>query len=259
MDKNIIGINCPNCGARLEAPEDMTRLFCMYCGSSVMLNDARSAGYDFEVGRLKAQKNIPLHLANEIREIKEPLLLLPEMRSFYNRRNAQYKQMTKKEAKLIKRSAAGTLFVPIIISVVILLLSIICRNIFIALLGLLLVFEVYMLECCKDEAERKDVAISLKILRYQITKVTEDIQDCCQILEEHKDINIPSKYHTEEALDFFIDKLSKQGANSLEQVFSMYDEKKERDDFIRTQQAQIQIQAKQIEELKRLQQNGRRR
>lgn len=258
MDKGIVGINCPNCGARLEAPEDMTRLFCMYCGSSVMLNDARSAGYDFEVGRLKAQKNIPLQLANEIKAIKDPLLQLPEMKSFYNQRSYLYKQMSAKETQIIKRSTAGTLLVPIIINVVMLLLAIICRNIVIVLLGSLLAFEVFMLECCKDEAERKDVAISLKILRYQLTKVTEDIQDCYQILEEHKNINIPSKYHTEEALDFFIDKLSKQGANSLEQVFSMYDEKKERDDFIRIQQAQIQVQARQIEELKRLKQNGRR-
>lgn len=35
----LINMTCPNCGANLQVDADKKKLFCMYCGSSILVDD----------------------------------------------------------------------------------------------------------------------------------------------------------------------------------------------------------------------------
>ena len=60
----LIDLTCPNCGARLTIEEGMPKAFCSHCGHQLLIDDGqvhadsasfRSAGYEFERGRMQAQ------------------------------------------------------------------------------------------------------------------------------------------------------------------------------------------------------------
>ena len=61
----LLHLNCPNCGAKLDIDSSLTKAFCQYCGTEILLDDekqrveldnAEETGYQFENGRLKAQQ-----------------------------------------------------------------------------------------------------------------------------------------------------------------------------------------------------------
>ncbi len=61
----LVQVKCKNCGATLMVPEDSLRVQCEYCDSYFTLDDeanhvkfdnAKQAGYEFERGRIRAQK-----------------------------------------------------------------------------------------------------------------------------------------------------------------------------------------------------------
>ncbi len=63
----IVGIMCPHCGARLQATPNVKILTCDYCNNDVMIDDevkrvcladAERAGYEFEMGRQRALKEL---------------------------------------------------------------------------------------------------------------------------------------------------------------------------------------------------------
>ena len=61
----LVKLICPNCGARLEVDGSLQKAFCQYCGTALLVDrgkrsmewdNAEEAGYQFERGRLKAQR-----------------------------------------------------------------------------------------------------------------------------------------------------------------------------------------------------------
>jgi DNA-directed RNA polymerase subunit M/transcription elongation factor TFIIS len=61
----LLDLTCPHCGAPLKAADDTRVAKCPYCDSNIYLDDeaarvrldgAESAGYDFEMGRIRAQQ-----------------------------------------------------------------------------------------------------------------------------------------------------------------------------------------------------------
>ena len=61
----LVKLICPNCGARLEVDGSMKKAFCQYCGTALLVDqgkrsmewdNAEEAGYQFERGRMKAQR-----------------------------------------------------------------------------------------------------------------------------------------------------------------------------------------------------------
>ena len=63
----LISITCPNCGAKLQATPNAKLLTCDYCNCDIMiddevkrvkLQDAEQAGYEFEMGRQRALKEL---------------------------------------------------------------------------------------------------------------------------------------------------------------------------------------------------------
>ncbi len=59
-----IDMTCPACGARLQLDDRMRQAFCTYCGHQMILErgqqmdeeDYHEAGYQFEMGRIRAQR-----------------------------------------------------------------------------------------------------------------------------------------------------------------------------------------------------------
>ena len=63
----LISITCPNCGAKLQTTSNAKTLTCDYCNCDVMvdeevkrvqLQNAEQAGYEFEMGRQRALKEL---------------------------------------------------------------------------------------------------------------------------------------------------------------------------------------------------------
>ena len=63
----LVSITCPNCGAKLQATPNAKLLICDYCNCDVMVDDevkrfqlqnAEQAGYEFEMGRQRALKEL---------------------------------------------------------------------------------------------------------------------------------------------------------------------------------------------------------
>ena len=62
----VISLVCPQCGGKLDASEDMKHTVCPYCNTNIVIDDevqhvrfdnSHEAGYDFERGRMKAQRD----------------------------------------------------------------------------------------------------------------------------------------------------------------------------------------------------------
>ena len=62
----LITLNCPKCGSRLDVNEDLKSFTCNYCGTTTLIDDEikrfkyenmEQSGYEFELGRIKAQEN----------------------------------------------------------------------------------------------------------------------------------------------------------------------------------------------------------
>ena len=63
----LLRITCPHCGARLQATSNAKMLTCDYCNGDFMLDDevkrirlqdAEQVGYEFEMGRQRALKEL---------------------------------------------------------------------------------------------------------------------------------------------------------------------------------------------------------
>ena len=63
----LFSVTCPNCGAKLQTTANAKMLTCDYCNNDVMIDDevkrvcladAEQAGYEFEMGRQRALKEL---------------------------------------------------------------------------------------------------------------------------------------------------------------------------------------------------------
>jgi DNA-directed RNA polymerase subunit RPC12/RpoP len=63
----LVSITCPHCGAKLQTTSNAKILACDYCNNDVMIDDevkrvcladAEHAGYEFEMGRQRALKEL---------------------------------------------------------------------------------------------------------------------------------------------------------------------------------------------------------
>lgn len=81
----LVELECQNCGAALEVEEGTNNITCPYCNASYKLNDEvqhvkyddmENSGYEFEKGRIKAQKE---HIANNNigGQTKFPVFIIP--------------------------------------------------------------------------------------------------------------------------------------------------------------------------------------
>ena len=67
--KKLIEYRCKNCGKQLHIDVfNQKEITCEYCGSVFQIEDdeMQSFGYQFEMGRLKAQEDYKKHLEEEL-------------------------------------------------------------------------------------------------------------------------------------------------------------------------------------------------
>ena len=52
----IIDLTCPKCGASLQVNSELKTCSCNFCGNQFSIEENERLGYEFEKGRIKAQK-----------------------------------------------------------------------------------------------------------------------------------------------------------------------------------------------------------
>lgn len=61
----LVELKCPGCGSQMAVSADRTQVVCPFCSTSALIDDgtrhvlydnAEQAGYDFEMGRLRARE-----------------------------------------------------------------------------------------------------------------------------------------------------------------------------------------------------------
>ena len=63
-------LKCKNCGASLEVEKDATEVTCKFCNTTFSVESNENLGYEFEKGRIKAQKE---ELGNKLNNVKDAL------------------------------------------------------------------------------------------------------------------------------------------------------------------------------------------
>ena len=86
----IISLTCPSCGARLEMNSGLKQGTCNYCGASFLIEeekkkldieDLKSAGYEFERGRIDAQnEGADPKLIKSLGALLDPVSYLPSLK-----------------------------------------------------------------------------------------------------------------------------------------------------------------------------------
>lgn len=52
----LVELKCKNCGANLEVEENVKEVTCIFCNTTFSIETTENDGYEFEKGRIKAQK-----------------------------------------------------------------------------------------------------------------------------------------------------------------------------------------------------------
>ena len=75
----LISLTCPNCGAEIEVNTELTKGACNFCGKTFLIEDEilkgkqflEQDGYNFEKGRIKAQKEEKERIERGEKEVLE--------------------------------------------------------------------------------------------------------------------------------------------------------------------------------------------
>ena len=86
---NLNQIQCPNCNANLQVPDNQNRMFCTYCGTQIQLDDGATVIRYIDEARIREieyQRELRQHEENERRRIEQERLQAEE-----NNKNARKK------------------------------------------------------------------------------------------------------------------------------------------------------------------------
>lgn len=67
----LVELKCKNCGANLEVDINVKEITCNFCHTKFSIESAENTGYEFEKGRIKAQKE---ELNNSLKAAKEKII-----------------------------------------------------------------------------------------------------------------------------------------------------------------------------------------
>ena len=252
----IKSITCPSCGSSLNADENETRVICSFCGCSVIVEDTRQEGYNFELGSMQARANAAQELANRVDQLMGPLCdyerVASEKTMLENQKQSLLKQsqICEKFGKLIAYAIG---FVLALILIVILSAA---EASFVAFLifGILTAASVFV--------------AGFVILKYwdNVSKGAEDteqaidahektLQNFRSIIDEHRDINIPAQFRNIQAMSFIRDNLKSQQSLTVEQAISQYESVQRQQKSLELQEEQVRLQREQLEQTKQAQKN----
>ena len=86
---NLNQIQCPNCNANLQVPDNQNRMFCTYCGTQIQLDDGATVIRYIDEARIREieyQRELRQHEEDERRRIEQERLQAEE-----NNKNARKK------------------------------------------------------------------------------------------------------------------------------------------------------------------------
>ena len=86
---NLNRIQCPNCNANLQVPDNQNRMFCTYCGTQIQLDDGATVIRYIDEARIREieyQRELRQHEEDERRRIEQERLQAEE-----NNKNARKK------------------------------------------------------------------------------------------------------------------------------------------------------------------------
>lgn len=250
----IISVQCPSCGANLNANEEESRITCDFCGGLVVVEDARSEGYNMELGRMKARANVSEDLANRIDELTIPLCEYKNVENELNGLNVQKKSFVsqigicERHGKLISYGAAS----------IIAFLFFIILNAAKAPIGVFIFFgflcaAAYPIIAYIVLKYWDNIVKGLKETEDGITEHEKILKDYSQIIASHSDIKIPEQHQTERAMNFISNSIRSQTSSTIESAIAEYEKLLRDEKALALQEEQIRLQQQQIEETRKLQ------
>lgn len=244
----IIKVTCPSCGANLNLPDDSTKVFCRFCGGEVIVEDSRSEGYNQELGKMQARKDVHISLADTISELKKTFLLHVSSVSRCNSLKKDVERLNSEIKKIDTTNKYKIYLSYYIIVSAIMLILIVAKASFLTFLtmcfiSLLLLFIMGLIQVNNKNSLLKE----LENLNQDITKLQGRIEDCELIINAHPEINIPRKYRNKRALDYIISTIRSQQANNVEHAIALYDSLLRDETAIKLQRAQIRLQKESLE------------
>ena len=253
----MISLTCPECGAELETTSDRSLLFCEYCGRKILIEHNESEhqkGYDYERGRMKAQAEgyIDQDLLDSVESLIEPVEEIEKLEvkkktitSSSNELKTQYLKWTSDRAKpyaLIGSVLAFFVFVGLLSGL---------NMVFAVIISGIMAFSLNLLLNSLIESKKKDVSARLLATEKSLNEVNDQIDS----LSERCNFGpIPEPYRDSEALKYMHKMLTSGRAVNLRQAQLLYDDYLEKCEEKEQQQKQFEYQQRQIDELKRMNQ-----
>ena len=268
---NIKSITCPNCGAQLNVDENVSRVICEFCGSTVTVEDSRLEGFNREMGSMDAREKVAYEKAKAIDDLIPPLCDYPRVLQGKKVLESQIKSLSDQVTFCEKFGRIVNYLICCFVSAffLLLLIALNANIVFFILFALLSVisFPILALAILKywDNVKQGVETTSNSIVAHAKT-----LNNFNRILEEHKDIIIPQNYRYPKALCFIRDHLRSQEAQTVEQAIYQYeallrDEQRLamqhqqvmlQQQQVRMQQQQMNMQQQQLDQMRRMQNNN---
>lgn len=268
---NIKSITCPNCGAQLNVDENVSRVICEFCGSTVTVEDSRMEGFNREMGSMDAREKVAYEKAKAIDDLISPLCDYPRVLQGKTVLEAQRKNLSgqvtfcEKYGRIVTYVLCGLVSSLFLLALISLRANIVFFIVF-AVLSVLS-FPALALAFLKYWDNVKQ---GVQTTSESISAHAKTLNNFSRILEEHKDIVIPQNYRYPKALCFIRDHLRSQEAQTVEQAIYQYeallrDEQRlamqhqqvmMQQQQVQMQQQQMNMQRQQLDQMKRMQNNS---
>ncbi|MBR6880761.1 MAG: hypothetical protein IKN14_06750 [Clostridiales bacterium] len=262
----IISMNCPNCGASINTQTESSRIFCSACGSQLSVEDAQTVGYDMEKGRIKAKIDSNKDTIRILEQIKMPLTHYDSLIKELGRAKSDLNlSLSEQQTMIANYGSAGEIAKPFGISLVVALLACWIGGIVGAIISAVAALVIVVAMGNAQNQARIQTACLVEQRTKDCIKIEEKVADTERILNDKENNKvarqIPESMRNEKSIDYMIQKLNNQTVYSLAQAVALCKEKKERENFLSTQQKMIEQQRRQLDEMKALQaanaQNGK--
>ena len=253
---NIKSITCPNCGAQLNVDENVSRVVCEFCGSTVTVEDSRLEGFNRELGSMNAREKVAYEKAKAIDDLIPPLCDYPRVLQGKNVLENQRKSLSDQVAFCEKYGRIVTYLICCTVSAFFLLMLILIRAnilffIFFAVFSILL-FPAFAFAILKYW---DNVKLGVETTNNSIAAHAKTLNNFNRILDEHRDVVIPQNYRYPKALCFIRDHLRSQEAQTVEQAIYQYEALLRDEQRLAMQHQQVMMQQQQLDQMRRMQNN----
>lgn len=253
----IKSISCPSCGSSLNADENETRVICSFCGCSVIVEDTRQEGYNFELGSMQARANAAQELANIVDELTGPL---SDYERVSNEKNALIEQKASLEKSFSMCEKHGrAIYIAIGVVVTLLIIALLAAtkpSIEIIVFFILIAAASFPIAAIGISKYAKNVQTGAVDSELAIEAHEKTLQKFDETIKKYPDINIPAQYRNVQAMNYIRDNLKSQQSQTIEQAISQYEDVVRQEKSIALQQEQIRLQKEQLEQSRQQQSGG---